>query len=93
MLIFIVRMLFFITAITFLLVGLNATAKNTTDIFVSTTGLVFVIIAIVAELLTPKKSLSTLAGVFFGLLIGLIISYYLSPILDGISLVWFEMSL
>lgn len=34
------------------------------------------------DLLTPKKSLANLAGVFFGLLVGIFFSWALSPVLD-----------
>jgi len=36
--------------------------------------------ALLLDLLTPKKSLASLAGVFFGLLVGMFISWALSPI-------------
>jgi len=37
------------------------------------------------DILTPKKSLAALAGVFFGLLVGIFISWALSPVLDMIN--------
>jgi len=37
------------------------------------------------EVLTPKKKLSALAGVFFGLLVGLLISGALAPVIDMIA--------
>jgi len=45
-------------------------------------GAVLAITAFLVDLLTPKKSLASLAGVFFGLLVGIFISWALSPVVD-----------
>lgn len=45
-------------------------------------GLVMVIITFVIDILTPKKSLASLAGVFFGLLVGIVVSWALAQVLD-----------
>ncbi len=37
------------------------------------------------DILTPKKSLAALAGVFFGLLVGIFISWALGPVLDMVN--------
>ena len=37
------------------------------------------------DVLTPKKKLSALAGVFFGLLVGMLISWALAPVVDMIK--------
>lgn len=41
--------------------------------------------AFMLDVLTPKKKLSALAGVFFGLLAGMLISWALSPVVDMIK--------
>jgi len=39
---------------------------------------------LVLDILTPKKKLTALAGVFFGLLVGMLISWALAPVVDMI---------
>ena len=80
-LLYFVRFLFLVTSTAFLLLGLNLTAKSEQDIIVFIIALTLTVLAIVVEWLTPKKSLFTLTGVFFGLLIGMIISWALNQIL------------
>lgn len=41
--------------------------------------------AFLVDVLTPKKSLAELAGVFFGLLVGMFISWAFTPVLDMIN--------
>lgn len=45
-------------------------------------GCVMMIVALCVEILTPKKKLAALAGVFFGLLVGVLISAVLAPVVD-----------
>jgi uncharacterized protein YacL len=40
--------------------------------------------SLVVDILTPKKSLAALAGVFFGLLVGILLSWALAKVFDGI---------
>ena len=87
MLLYFIRFLFFVTATALLVIGLNETAKNTQDLSVFYVALVLTILAIVVEWLTPKKSLSTLAGVFFGLLVGMIISLGFNWIIEFVNLI------
>jgi len=87
LLLYFIRFLFFITATSLLVLGLNETAKNQADFNVFYAALTLTILAIVVEWLTPKKSLSTLAGIFFGLLVGLIISLGFNKILEFINLI------
>jgi uncharacterized protein YacL len=47
-------------------------------------GLALAVAAFVVDFLTPKKSLAALAGVFFGLLVGIVISWALTQVLDMI---------
>jgi uncharacterized protein YacL len=88
MLLYSIRFLFFITAASVLLVGLNATAKTEQDITVFIVGLAISILAIAVEWLTPKKSLTALAGVFFGLLVGILMSWAMKPIIEMINVVY-----
>jgi uncharacterized protein YacL len=85
MLLYFIRALFFITAASVLLVGLNETAKNMQDLTVFTVGLLIMIAAIVIEWLTPKKSLTSLAGIFFGLLVGILISWAMTRVIEMIN--------
>ena len=48
-------------------------------------GLALALAAFFMDILTPKKSLTALAGVFFGLLVGMFFSWALVPIVDFIN--------
>ncbi|MDH4201939.1 MAG: TRAM domain-containing protein [Phycisphaerae bacterium] len=80
LLLYFLRFLFLVTSTAFLLVGLNETAKTDQDITVFIVALSLTVLAIAVEWLTPKKSLFTLTGVFFGLLIGMFASWTLNRI-------------
>jgi len=43
------------------------------------------VFVLLLDILTPKKKFSALAGVFFGLLVGILISWALAPVVDMIS--------
>jgi len=86
-----IRGLFLITATAFLLIGLNNSARSEKDIYVFIAGLVVTILAILVEWLTPKKTLSALAGIFFGLLVGMLISWAMSGVLEMLNLLFFKM--
>jgi uncharacterized protein YacL len=88
MLLYFIRFLFFVTAASVLLVGLNATARTELDIKIFVVGLGISILAIAVEWLTPKKSLTALAGIFFGLLVGILISWAMKPIIEMINVVY-----
>lgn len=49
------------------------------------TGLALALIAFSIDFFTPKKSLAALAGVFFGLLVGIFISWALAPVVDLVN--------
>lgn len=51
-------------------------------------GLAMALFVFFLDLLTPKRKLQDLAGVFFGLLVGLIISGALAPVVDMIDESW-----
>ncbi len=48
-------------------------------------GIGLALVAFLVDILTPKKSLAALAGVFFGLLVGIFISWALSPVLEMVN--------
>ncbi len=48
-------------------------------------GLGFATIALLVDVFTPKKSLAALAGVFFGLLVGILFSWGLAQVLDLVN--------
>ena len=52
-------------------------------------GLGLAAVAFLVDVLTPKKSLAALAGVFFGLLVGIFISWALSPVLYMINEIYY----
>lgn len=90
-LLYIIRFVFFITATAFMLVGLKETARSEQDIAVFFVALSLTVVAIIVEWLTPKKSLSTLTGVFFGLLMGILISLALNKILEFMNFLFFNL--
>lgn len=49
------------------------------------TGLGMAVFILLLEMFTPKKKLSALAGVFFGLLVGIIVTAVLAPVVDMIA--------
>jgi uncharacterized protein YacL len=51
-------------------------------------GLAMALIAISVDIFTPRKSLGALAGVFFGLLVGIFISWALAPVVDFINSIY-----
>jgi uncharacterized protein YacL len=89
-LLYFLRFLFLITTTAFLLVGLNETAKTDQDIMVFIVALSLTVLAITVEWLTPKKSLFTLTGVFFGLIIGMVVSWALNKIISMLGLLWWS---
>jgi uncharacterized protein YacL len=88
MLLYFIRFLFFITASSVLLIGFNATIRTKSDFPIFIVGLAVIILAIAVEWMTPKKSLSALAGVFFGLLVGILISWAMKPVIQMINVVY-----
>lgn len=51
-------------------------------------GIVVAIVILLLEMVIPKKAISSLAGVFFGILVGLLISWGLAKIIDLINEVY-----
>lgn len=61
----------------------EAYQANFRAILISTAGMaVFVLLL---DILTPRRKLSALAGVFFGLLVGMLISWLLAPVVDMVK--------
>ena len=94
MLLWIFRAIIFIILLAVLLAHLSATEisgepgrANFYVILFSTIGLATV--AFLVDIFTPKKSLAALAGVFFGLLVGIFISWALSPVLYMINEIYY----
>ena len=48
-------------------------------------GLVMVVSVLAIDILLPKKKLGALAGVFFGLMVGLLVSLALAPVVDMLN--------
>jgi len=48
-------------------------------------GMGLALLAFFIDIFTPKKSLAALAGMFFGLLVGIFVSWALAPVLDMIN--------
>jgi len=51
-------------------------------------SLVLALLAFFVDIFTPRKSLAALAGVFFGLLVGIFISWALAPVVDFINSIY-----
>ena len=54
-------------------------------------GVAISIVVVAVDWLTPKGSLNALAGIFFGLLVGVLISWAMSPLLEMLNELYFEM--
>jgi len=94
LLLWIFRVLIFIIILAVLIAHLSAPEisgepgrTNFYVILFSTIGLGAV--AFLVDIFTPKKSLAALAGVFFGLLVGIFISWALSPVLYMINEIYY----
>ena len=87
--IIIIRSIAFVILLAVLLVNLTSKAISGEGQNINFWAIVAVfigaILAFVADILTPKKSLSNLAGLFFALLVGVFISWGLSPVIDMID--------
>lgn len=58
---------------------------NTNLKAISWSGLGMVVFVLLVDVLTPKKKFSALAGVFFGLFVGMLITWVLSPVVDMVT--------
>lgn len=80
MLLYFIRALFVIIIAAILFVGLTTADNETNVMAVFVGGLILAVIVVCIDWLTPRKSLNALAGIFFGLLVGVLISWALAPI-------------
>ncbi|UCG49710.1 MAG: TRAM domain-containing protein [Phycisphaerales bacterium] len=90
MLIWVFRAIFALVVIGVLFVSVSSKAisesnDNTNFWALVFSGLGMATFVFLLDFLTPKKKLSALAGVFFGLLVGMLVSGALAPIVDMIS--------
>ncbi|MHC4792230.1 MAG: PIN/TRAM domain-containing protein, partial [Planctomycetota bacterium] len=90
MLLWIFRMIFVVVVIGVLFVSAsteNITKEENSSSFwtVVWSGFGMAVFVFLLDILTPKKKLVALAGVFFGLLVGLLISVALAPVVDMIA--------
>jgi len=81
------RALFFVIILSVLIVHLSlpeisGESGKTNFWIIFWSGLGMAVIALVMDIFTPKKSLAGLAGVFFGLLVGIFFSWALAQVLD-----------
>ena len=98
MIIYFIRAIFIVTIAAFLFVSINKSAgigagegeQDVMAIFI--TGMAIAATVIAVDWLTPKKSLNALAGIFFGLILGLCLSWAMTPVLEMIGDLYFEMS-
>jgi uncharacterized protein YacL len=89
MLLWIIRAIFIIIIIAVMLVNLTVPEvsgeKGRADFYTMLwSGLALVVMALCVDIVTPKKSLAALAGIFFGLLVGIVVSWALAQVLDMI---------
>jgi uncharacterized protein YacL len=87
MLLLFLRAFFVVIIIAVFLVNLTGreitSAKGRFDVMALLwSGLIMVVVTFLIDLLTPKKSLASLAGVFFGLLVGIVVSWALAQVVD-----------
>jgi len=90
MLLWIFRVIFFLVIIGVLFVNASSETisreENSPSFWaIVWTGLGLSVFVFLLDVLTPKKKLGALAGVFFGLLVGLLISGALAPAVDVIT--------
>jgi len=86
MMLSVLRILFFILIIAVLFVNISSDEADTSNfIIILAAGLGIALSAFLIDILTPKKSLAALAGVFFGLLVGMLISSAFMPLLTMIN--------
>jgi len=94
MIIYFIRAMFLITIAAFLFVSISKGAyegeQDVMAIFI--TGMAIAATVIAVDWLTPKKSLNALAGVFFGLMMGMFISWAMTYVLEMVDNVYFDMS-
>jgi len=94
LLLWIFRVLIFIIILAVLIAHLSAPEISgepgrTNFYVILLSGVGLAVVAFLVDIFTPKKSLAALAGVFFGLLVGIFISWALSPVLYMINEIYY----
>ncbi|TFG44802.1 MAG: PIN/TRAM domain-containing protein [Candidatus Brocadiia bacterium] len=85
-LLWIFRALFFVIIIAIVFGSVNSKAFNQANFFVIFVGgMLLAVVSLAVDVLTPKKSLANLAGVFFGLLVGVFFSWGMAQVLEGLN--------
>jgi uncharacterized protein YacL len=96
MLLYFIRAIFIVVIAAFLFVSIFITHTDETaltSLFVRVfSGMGVAAIVIAVDWLTPKKSLNALAGIFFGLLVGVLISWAMSPVMEMMNELYFDMT-
>lgn len=94
MLLYFIRALFIIIIVAVLFVNISVNVASGTfaqtdvlSFFVG--GLLVAIAVVIIDWLTPRKFLGAMAGLFFGLLVGILISWALSHVIDMINEVFY----
>lgn len=86
MMLSVLRVLFFVLIVAVLFVNVSSNEADTSNfIVILIVGLGIAFATFLVDILTPKKSLAALAGVFFGLLVGMLISSAFMPLLTMIN--------
>ena len=88
MLLWIFRAIFILVIAGVLFVQLSSdtiSADSTSFWALIWSGIGIAVFVFLLDILTPRKKLGALAGVFFGLLVGLLISLALAPVVDMIT--------
>ena len=94
MLIHVIRFMFLVIIVSFMFNSITAGVankdfENGMVFYLFVGGVSIAILVLLIDWLTPKKVLSSLAGIFFGLLIGLIFSWALSYVVDMVDEVFY----
>jgi uncharacterized protein YacL len=88
LLVWILRAIFIIIVVIVLYFTASSTAisEDNTDFWaVMSGGFGLMVLALLVDICTPKRKLAALAGVFFALMVGVIISAVLAPIIDVLA--------
>lgn len=95
MLLYFIRAVFIVVIASFLFVSIFIAPTDqtgVTSLFIRVfSGMGVAAIVIAVDWLTPKKSLNALAGIFFGLLVGVLISWAMAPVMDMMNELYFHM--
>jgi len=84
-LLWVFRALFFVVIVAIIFASVSSKdfeQANFKVIFIG--GIIMALATLGIDIITPKKSLTALAGVFFGLLVGILFSWGLAQVIDGL---------